>query len=110
MSLRLTLALVPALLMAGCAGSGRTVTTSELQNLQVGVTTQSAVEHRFGKPVEDNIDPSGGTILSYHFAQSEAPAEGVMPMVDHLLGGPDTDQRVVALVFDSAGLFRSYWQ
>lgn len=82
-------------MLAGCASSGTEMQKSDLQSIQVGVTTYSDMESMFGAPVSQAYNGNGLLTASWM----------------HIFVGPfgvGTEQQMLSAVFNEDKTVRQY--
>jgi hypothetical protein len=99
--------LAAVMMMAGCASSGTQVTSEQLSQFIVGVTTPSDVIAKLGPPNHQANTSSGMTILSYGYSNVSTRPETFIPFVGAFVGGADVKTNSASFVFDKNGKLQS---
>lgn len=66
--MRLILVLMLALVMAGCASSGRQIDPSMIDQIEHQQTTRSDLVSMFGQPTSETVNSDGSAILNWTYA------------------------------------------
>lgn len=87
--MKLALALVVSLFIAGCASSGTQVSQNAAMQFKEGVTTEAQIVAKLGPPSGVTISSGGGKTLLYSGAQYQTKAATFIPIVGLFAGGAD---------------------
>lgn len=106
--MRIILAILLAMAVAGCATAGRQVKPEQLQQLQRGTTTVDEAVGILGAPTQRTLAADGSTVLIYSYAHVQTRPETYIPVVGAFVGGADTRTNSAVLMFDRGGILRDY--
>lgn len=87
--MKLALALVVSLFIAGCASSGTQVSQNAAMQFKEGVTTEAQIVGKLGPPTGVTISSGGIKTISYTGAQAQVKAATFIPIVGLFAGGSD---------------------
>lgn len=97
-----------AVILAGCVSGGTKVTESDISGFQKGVTTESQVIAKLGRPTATSVTDTGTRIDVYAYVHSSPKAVDFVPIVGPLAGGANATSTAVTFTFDKDGVLRSY--
>ena len=96
--------------LTACATSGRKVDSSQLQTFTVGQTTIADAEAKLGQPTQQMSTSDGFTTLIYGYTHAEAKPENFIPFAGAFVGGVNSENQAVTLIFGADGKLKSYSQ
>ena len=95
-------------LLAGCASAGVRVQESQLAQFHPGQTTYSEVVKALGPPSTSTLSSTGERMIVYSFFHYQTRPESFIPYVGPFVGGADTSNSNVVLVFDQHSILQRY--
>jgi hypothetical protein len=100
--------LVISALLTGCVSAGVQVKQEQLAEFKNGITTESEVVQKLGKPTTSMINSDGTKMLGYSFVHAQARASSFIPIVGAFVGGSDSQINSTLFRFDQSGKLISY--
>lgn len=104
--MKLALALVVSLFIAGCASSGTQVSQNAAMQFKEGVTTEAQIVAKLGPPSGISISSGGIKTLSYTGAQYQTKAASFIPIVGLFAGGADYTISTAAYQLGTDGILQ----
>lgn len=101
-------AALAATLLCGCASSGIQVTPDQLAQFRPGVTTETDVVTKLGKPNAATTTFDGSRTLIYSYVHYQTRPATLIPIVGAFAGGSDTHTNSTIVRFDKDGKFLSF--
>ncbi len=98
--------LAVALLLIASAAAGKPVTADDAAQFKVGVSTESDVEARLGKPMVTTKSSDGTAVLVYYAGKTQVKAATFIPVVGLFAGGVQSNTAALALVCDANGILK----
>jgi outer membrane protein assembly factor BamE (lipoprotein component of BamABCDE complex) len=95
-------------LLVGCSATGAKVTEDQLLQFQKGSTTLDQVVAKLGRPTTTMLMPNGERMIMYTYAQVQVRPATYIPIVGVFAGGADSKSNSATLIFDTAGILKSY--
>lgn len=106
--MKLFLAMIAAIAMAGCSTTGVEVRQEQLAQFQKGVSTEADVVAALGKPNAVRTSSDGSKSLVYAYARSQVRGATFIPVVGLFAGGADVHGTSTVFEFDAAGKLVSH--
>ena len=100
--------IVVAMALAGCATSGRQISTTQMAAMEKGKTTYTDVVARLGKPTLDTVMADGSRTALYNFTKAGIKGATFIPIVGLFAGGMNVSGSAVTFNFDPAGVLKDY--
>jgi outer membrane protein assembly factor BamE (lipoprotein component of BamABCDE complex) len=97
-----------AIILTGCATSGRLIKTDLLAQIKEGVTTEAEVIRLLGAPQTKTLDSNGKTIMLYYYTKAKTRPSTLIPYVGLLTGGMDMRQQMLTILLDQHGIVEKY--
>ena len=97
-----------ALILAGCVSGGTKVTESDISGFQKGVTTESQVIAKLGRPTATSVTDTGIRIDVYAYVHASPKAIDFVPIVGSIAGGANANSTTVTFTFNNAGILTAY--
>jgi hypothetical protein len=91
------------LLLSACATAGVKVSDEQATSFIIGQSTYSDVTARLGRPTMETITSDGTRTVSYSFVSTQARPESFIPYVGLLVGGADSETKLVMFRFNGSG-------
>ena len=98
------LLLIPLLLLAGCATSGRDFDITSVQRIEKASTTRGELEQWMGKPMAVGFDGDGNQTATWLYTKAKSQPQSFIPIAGAFVGGVDVRQKQLIAVFDERGV------
>jgi outer membrane protein assembly factor BamE (lipoprotein component of BamABCDE complex) len=100
----LTILLLSAVFLTGCATVGRKLDQSAVDQIKKGVTTRDQVIQLIGSPDQVTRTGDGLTTFQYMYSRASAKAVNFVPVVNAFAGGVNVQNQMVMVTFGSDGV------
>ena len=104
--MKLALALVVSLFIAGCASSGTQVSQNAAMQFKEGITTEAQIVSKLGPPTGVTISSGGIKTITYTGAQAQVKAASFIPIVGLFAGGSDVVVTTAAYQLGTDGILQ----
>jgi hypothetical protein len=107
--MKLTIGLgILALVLVGCASTGRKLDTSKVAQIKKDVTTREQVIQLVGAP--DQMTANAEGIVTFHYTYVRATAKPIafVPVVGLFAGGADVQNQTLMVMFGTNGIVRDF--
>jgi hypothetical protein len=101
------LATISILALNACMSSGVKVDTSRLSRLHKGETTYSEAVQILGRPSQVTALPNGQRMAQYIWISVQSRPESFIPIAGAFIGGADSENTSVTLMFDKDDVLQS---
>ena len=92
-----------ALLLSGCASSGREIDVQKASQIQKGVSTKADVKRLVGEPQQIANDSEGNQTWTYTYVRATAKGTSFIPIAGAFMGGVDTQNQTLTVKFNPQG-------
>ena len=106
--LTLSMALVTALFVSGCASTGTNFDHSKVSQIKKGETTESDLIKMFGEPENRSINSDGVVHLTWMYHESTVKAESFIPYAGAFMGGTRSKAKTLMVSLGSDGKVTSF--
>ncbi|MGI9290456.1 MAG: hypothetical protein ACR2QG_04160 [Gammaproteobacteria bacterium] len=94
--------------LVGCTAThGTKIEPEQIDEIKVGVTTETEIREKFGKPTLSQTDTNGYKMVQYAYGEAKSNKEGFIPYVGAFLGKTQSSYSTVAIEIDKQGLVKS---
>ena len=101
------LLMLPALLLAGCATSGRDFDSAKVSQIKKGETTEQQLVTMFGEPTQRAIDSEGMTHLTWQYMEARANGKNFIPVYGMFHHETDTANKTLMVTLKE-GIVTNY--
>lgn len=111
--LKLLTALLPVLVLAGCASGGNLSIADQTQQtvatkLVPGRSTQADVRQAFGDPAKSTFTDSGNEVWEYDYDKTHAKVQNFIPVVSAFTHGTTGTKKTLVVFFDKNGILKNF--
>lgn len=106
--MRFLVVLISCFVISACMSYGTKVDQNKVAQFVKGKTTYSEVIQALGKPTNSTINSDGSKTLSYFYMQHQMNAASFIPYVGMFVGGAQSENTTVTLMFDSNSILTNY--
>ena len=103
-----TIAIVALVALAGCATTGREISSAQMTSMEKGKTTYAEVVARLGKPTMDVVTADGSRTTLYNFSKAGIKGATFVPIVGLFAGGMNVSGSSVTFSFTPDGVLKDY--
>jgi len=107
---RVILFLFAIMFLFGCMTTGKKINMDNVKKIKVGVSTTSDVVSLLGKPQQITENSDGDIIFEYKYSRSTVKAQTLIPIVGGFVGGVNTQNQTVKIVFDKNGVVKEIYK
>lgn len=92
----------------GCTYShGTMIEPEQIKEIKVGVTTETEIREKFGKPTLTQTDSDGYKMIQYAYGEASSNKEGFIPYVGAFLGKTQSSYSTVAIEVNKNGVVKN---
>ena len=92
-----------AVILAGCASSGREINTENALKIEKGVSTKADVKRLVGEPQQIANDSEGNQTWTYKYERATAKGTSFIPIAGAFMGGVNTQNQTLVVKFNPEG-------
>lgn len=100
--------LLVAVLIAGCATSGKAIDQNKVTQIKEGVSTEQDVIQLLGNPYMKTLGSDGKIIMLYQYTKVKNRASNFIPIVGLLNSGMDMQQKMLTILIGNDGKVEKY--
>lgn len=100
--------LLTAVLLIGCASTGRKIDMTKIDQIKKGETSQAEVLQLLGTPQQTTRNSKGETTFTYIYTYASTKAETFIPIVGAFAGGANVQTQMTTISFGPDGKVSEY--
>jgi hypothetical protein len=97
-----------AVVMIGCASTGKNFDSRKINDIQKGKTTEADLVSMFGQPNQRGQNASGAKTMMWLYSESAINGKQFIPFAGPFLGGVDTKNKSLTVMLASDGTVEDY--
>lgn len=100
--------IICALVLVGCASSGKQFDTRKVNEIQKGKTTEADLFAMFGQPMARGQTGSGFKTFTWVYSEARTKGETFIPFAGPFIGGVDTRTKTLMVTVGTDGTVNDY--